>query len=98
MHPPPLHAAQRAARVAFGLAVSASDPAHSAAVIETASALLPLFTARGVACVSAIAYAPRFASAIVPRIYASPARDAAIEVLFIAIVLFYLAFGVASAE
>lgn len=98
MRPRPLYAAQRAARVAFGLAVSASEPAHTAAVIETASALLPLFTARGWACISAMAYAPRFASAIVPRIYASPARVAANEVFFITIVLFYLAFGVASVE
>ena len=58
----------RTARVGLAVSVSA-DPLATSACVEILNAFVPLLRPRGMAVGLAMAYAPRFASALLPRAY-----------------------------
>ena len=96
MHALP-YAVARAARVALATSI-VGDHLHGleiAALVETASATLPLLTVRGVACTFvALVYAPTPSSArkVLSLAYRTPERIAWLEVFFLCMCVCYLHF------
>ena len=81
-------APNRLMRVATAVAFSGA-PVETAALVEVASATLPLLRPRALALYLAMAYAPSLASRVAPWVYGVNVRLARTELVFLCILFLY---------